>query len=292
MLKEWIVFYCCIYRKTNQTFSHKKSTLKRQNLKIKTKSHIFMDDQRWYIIVSYSEIIDLTLLVLYTYRRDKSDSDTSLNSGDAMSWSYLIQLPTDWWYAWSADYCVQGLAATRIVDSQRRWNQNMTVDVDVVTCGHCRNVACHYTDTCLQFTVVSATVATFSMSKLYFVECCFEVRMFDCYLSSLSWLTGQQQTGTDHTLALLNLLYACFMQNWVDISNVRRSIQCRFLHFPVLHFPPLQSGAAFSVLAFSASPSAVVHAVTVHRLVVQRIRRKMATERSLLPQPVLAADWC
>jgi len=86
MLKEWIVFYCCISRKTNQTFSHKKSTLKRQNLKIKTKSHIFfMDDQRWYIIVSYSEIIDLTLLVLYTYRRDKSDSDTSLNSGDAMS---------------------------------------------------------------------------------------------------------------------------------------------------------------------------------------------------------------
>ena len=32
---------------------------------------------------------------------------------------------------------------------------------------------------------------------------------------------------------------------------MRRSIQCRFLHFPVLHFPPLHIGAAFSSPAFS-----------------------------------------
>jgi len=41
------------------------------------------------------------------------------------------------------------------------------------------------------------------------------------------------------------------MQNKVDISNVRRSIQCRFLHFPVLHFPPLHFGPAISNPAFS-----------------------------------------
>ena len=52
---------------------------------------------------------------------------------------------------------------------------------------------------------------------------------------------------TDLPLATQRLLPAKLS----SISNVRRSIQCRFLHFPVLHFPPLHIGPAISNSAFS-----------------------------------------